>query len=373
MIINAKKVYTGEDILVNKKIIIENKSIMAIKDSNEKSDDIVIPGFIDIHNHGGYGIDYLESDLKQFELLQKKQALEGITSMIATIGLSTIEKMTKGILKVDEYIKNKNTTGTKILGIHLEGPYLSPKYMGVMDKNLVKNDIEILNYWISITKNIKIMTLAIEEDKEFKILKTLIKNNIIASAGHSNSNTQIMLKAKKIGLDQVTHLFNAMRPLHHRELGILGIGLCDDDFYAEMAGCDMLSIDPLVWKMVYRTKTSNKIILTTDALTLKGLGDGRYNYMGHKLNIIDGFCYTDYNGSCRLPGKPMTFIDSIKNVIKCTNASLEDIVKMSSVNPSKRLKLEKKGKLLPGFDADISIIDEKINIKKVIIEGKEYR
>ncbi|QZO76162.1 amidohydrolase family protein [Helcococcus kunzii] len=139
-----------------------------------------------------------------------------------------------------------------------------------------------------------------------------------------------------------------------------------------MAGCDELSIDPAVWKMAFKLKTSHKMILTTDALTLKGLPDGVYNYMGRELNIINGFAYTDYHGAERLPGKPMTFIGTVHNVMKNTGADLVDIVNMSCVNPAKRLKIDdRKGFLEIGFDADINILDKDNNLLETYIEGEK--
>ncbi len=372
--INVGKLYTGKRIEENKTLEIENGKIVGIRDFKGQSDLIAIPGFIDMHNHGGYGIDYLSSKDYDFEDLQVKQAGEGITSMLATIGVASYEDMEASIVRLGSYIENKNTKGARILGINVEGPFLSPKYLGVMDEDSLKAvDVDLMKDWIKKSgDNIKLVTIAPELDGAEALIKYLTSHGIISSAGHSDATSKDMNKAIANGLSQVTHMFNAMRPLHHRELGILGEALTNDFLYAEMAGCDELSIHPKIWKMAYKLKTAEKMILTTDALTLKGLPNGRYSYMGMELDFVDGFAYTNYHGADRLPGKPMTFIGNIKNVMKNTGARLEDIVTMSSVNPAKRLKIDhEKGYLELGYDADINIIDQNHKLISTYIEGEK--
>lgn len=372
--INVGRLYTGKRILENKSLEIENGKIISIKDFDGENDLIALPGFIDMHNHGGYGVDYLSSKDIDFEQLQVNQAREGITSMLATIGVAGYDVMEKSIENIASYIENKNTKGAKILGINVEGLFLSPEHLGVMDKDSLKKvDIDLMKSWVEKSnKTIKLVTIAPELEGADDLIRYLTKSGIIASAGHSNATSEDMDRAIGAGLDQVTHMFNAMRPLHHRELGILGEALTNDFLYSEMAGCDELSIHPKIWKMAYKLKTAEKMILTTDALTLKGLPNGRYTYMGMELDFVDGFAYTNYHGADRLPGKPMTFIGNIRNVMKNTGARLEDIVTMSSVNPAKRLKLDKnKGYLEVGYDADINIIDSNHQLISTYVGGLE--
>lgn len=370
--INVGKLITGKRVLYNKSILINSGKITGIEDCEEENELIAIPGFIDMHNHGGYGLDYMSEKIEDFEYLQKCQAKEGITSMLATIGTVKKNLIEKAIRNIENYISNNNKNGAKILGIHMEGPFLSPNRLGVMNKDLLLDiDLELMDYWINLSKNnIKMMTLAPELEGSKELIELLVKNKIIASAGHSDANSEEISNAIGYGLTQVTHMFNAMRPLHHRELGILGESLTNDYLYSAMAGCDEYSIDPAIWKMAFKIKTSNKMILTTDAMILKGLPNGKYKHMGKEIQMKDGFVYTNYHGESRLPGKPMTFIQSIKNVMKNTGADLVDIVRMSSVNPAIRLNIDDhKGYLECNYDADINILDKNYNLIETYVEG----
>lgn len=370
--INVGKLITGKRILENKTLCLDKGKIVKIEEFDGTSDLIAIPGFIDIHNHGGYGMDYVNTDLSSYEDLQKKQASEGITSMLATVATSSLTKLNDSLVKISSYIEKENQHGAKILGIHMEGPFLSPLHLGVMDKNsMISVDLDLTKKWIKDAKgHIKLMTLAPELDNSDKLLELLNEHRIISSAGHSNASSEDINEAIGHGLSQVTHMFNAMRPLHHRELGILGESLTNDYLYSEMAGCDECSIDPAIWKMAFKLKTPHKMILTTDAMILKGLPNGKYNLSGREIEMIDGVVFTDYHGATRLPGKPMTFIENVRNVMKNTGATLEDIVLMSSVNPAKRLKIDdNKGYLEINYDADINILDKDNNLLYTYVEG----
>ena len=372
-----KKLYTGEEILENQEVEIEDGKIKSVKTLDKvDNDDIMVPGFIDIHNHGGYGIDYLEHSKENYERLQVLQASEGITSMVATLGLSTKEATFEAIDKLRSYIENQNDKGTKILGIHLEGPFVSKEKGGAMDESLaIDPDLDLMEEFIKRSHdNISIVTLAPELNGAIDLIEYLNKSNIIPSAGHTDAKESHMVDAYNHGLRQVTHLFNAMRGFHHRDIGIVGEVLANDYIYAEMVGCDGLSINPKAWKLAFRMKGPEKMLIATDALILKGLPNGEYEWMGRKMRFEDGFAYTDYHGADRLPGKPMTFPGSIKNIMKFTGATMDDIVVMSAVNPAKRLGLDKrKGKIKVGYDADFNIINEDFDIIDTIIAGKSNR
>lgn len=381
--IRCKKVYTGYTIIEDGLIAIDGEKISMVDkfgkekinygDIKDYGNYIAIPGFIDIHNHGGYGIDFMNSSAMDIEKLTNIFPEEGITSVVATLGAMKDEDLSKSLLEIRYYIENKNTNGTGVLGINIEGPFLNRENAGLQPEGAIINpNMGLLKKWIEIGNgNIKIMTIAPELDGAIDIIKELSRNNIVASAGHSSATESDMNNAIIAGCNQVTHMFNGMMGFHHRELGILGVALCNENIYAEMAGFDTYSILPDVWKMAFKLKGANRMILTTDALVLKGLPDGKYTMMDRNVEIKDGRLYTSYDGGNMHPGVPMTFINSVKNVIKYTGANLEDVVIMSSINPASQLKiLDKKGTISPGKDADILILDEDYKIVETYCRGK---
>ncbi|MCR1898382.1 N-acetylglucosamine-6-phosphate deacetylase [Irregularibacter muris] len=331
-----------------------------------------IPGFIDTHNHGGYGIDFMEAYGGEISELMKIFPMEGITTVIPTIGAMKDEGILRFIQIINNYMEKKERGVCDVLGTNIEGPFLNPEKAGLQPEGaIILPDVELTEKWLKAScGNMKIMTIAPELPGAADVIRVLKKNNVVISAGHSNATMIEMNLAIELGCNQITHLFNGMRSLHHREPGILGVGLCNDNIYAEMAGFDTYSIHPEIWKMMYKLKGPNRVILTTDALILKGLPDGKYRVMDREVEIKNGRLYTNYDGGNMHPGVPMSLIDCFKNVIKYTGATITDAITMASVNPAKQTNLiHRKGTLTKGKDADFIVMDESYSIISTYCAG----
>lgn len=328
-------------------------------------EDYISPGFIDIHIHGSIGKDFLDCEYDDIETLSLFLAQNGVTSFLPTIVTAPLEDMKKAIEKIELYIQNQKI-GAKVLGIHIEGPFLNPKYKGAQREDcIIKPDLDILRYLLS--SNLKIMTLAPELEGAFELIKYLVKNNVIVSAGHTDATLDITKKAKELGLSNITHLFNGMRPLHHREPGIVGTALIEDELSVELIA-DGFHLADTILKLVYKTKPKDKIILVTDAMMAAGLNDGEYSLAGQKVLVKDGKATLE-SGS--LAGSTLRMNKAVKNFKEKVGVKLEDAVYIASYSPAKLLGVEnKKGSLEVGKDADIIIFDKDLNIKMTIVEGK---
>lgn len=334
---------------------------------------IVIPGFIDTHNHGGYGIDFLDANLSEFKYVCSRFAEEGITSLFPSIGAASPEKITNFIRRTVSYVDLSSKQRLRIpevLGFHLEGPFLNHRFQGLQcEKYLRLPDLELLKTWLQEGgKLFRLLTIAPELPGAMDIICEAVKAGVVCSAGHSNATYEQMKEAVTCGLKQVTHLFNGMRTLHHREPGILGFALTDDHIMAGMCGCDTSSILLPIWQLALTVKGAQRIMLSTDACILKGLPDGEYAiadekfiYSGGHLILADGSIH---------PGQPMTFIDSVLNILQNTNANLEELVMMSSFNAAKHFDLRRKGVLLPGYDADFLLLDTNYNLHATYCRGE---
>lgn len=365
-----KTIYTGQSMIDHGVLGVQSgkiESVNTVAEVGEQSIDqtykaqVALPGFIDIHNHGGYGIDFgVESAEKCYEVLTKFPK-EGVTSIVATIGAATETAIDEFIEKMNE-IKAKNFSDrTEIVGTHLEGPFLNPEKAGLIDPDkMIHPSTDLTQKWIENSADfLKIMTIAPELSGSLDVIKQLAAHQIIASCGHSNATKKEAEAGVEAGSTQFTHLFNGMRGIHHREPGLAGVGLMNDGVFAEMAGFDTHSIDPMIWKMIYRLKGPHHVILTTDANILKGLPDGYYEVGGEKVKYEDGYMYVEYQGAERHPGKPMTFIGTVKNTMKFTGATLADIVRMACVNPAQQIGIyANKGSLTPGKVADFVVLNE---------------
>lgn len=328
-------------------------------------EDYISPGFIDIHIHGSIGKDFLDCEYEDLENISLFLAQNGVTGYLPTIVTAPLESMKIATEKIEKYIQNQKV-GAKVLGVHLEGPFLNPKYKGAQREDcIIKPNLDNLKYLLS--PNLKIMTLAPEVEGAYEIIKYLRENNIIVSAGHTDATLEDVKKATELGLSHITHLFNGMRPLHHREPGIIGAALTEDELSVEVIA-DGFHLADSILKLVYKTKPKDKIILVTDAMMAAGLSDGEYSLAGQKVIVKDGKATLE-SGS--LAGSTLSMIKAVMNFKEKVGVKLEEAVYIASYSPAKLLGLEnKKGSLEVGKDADITIFDKDLNIKMTIVEGK---
>lgn len=372
VIINAV-IYTGEEIIesgfirFNNKIQTVGSMINYESLSDEKVIDAekqkVLPGFIDIHSHGGYGSDNMDADPRVIDEMTTKMLGEGITSYFAT----TMTQSNKNIENSLLAIKKAKELNPMIQGIHLEGPFISSAYKGAQPEQFMRPaDAETIEKWNNISGgNIRLVTYAPEIGNVNAFENYCQANNIVLSVGHSGAKYK---ELKGSAVSHVTHLFNGQSGLHHREIGVAGFGLVKDDINVEMI-VDGFHIVPEVVKLVYRVCGADSILLVTDAMRAKGVSEGKSELAGQEVFVKDKQARLK-NGN--LAGSVLTFDDAFRNIIEFTGCSIEEAVKMSSVNQAKEFALENKGLLKEGRDADILILDDSLTIKETFLAGKPY-
>lgn len=369
-IINAK-IYTGETIIedgyirFNEEIVavdaMDNFKQQADEEVVDASGKIVVPGFIDVHSHGGYGSDNMDADPEVINEMINRMLEEGITSYFPT----TMTQSDENIERALEGIRAAKETNPMIQGIHLEGPFVSPAYKGAQPEQFMRMaDKGTMARWNEISGgNIRLVTYAPEMGDVSDFEAYCKENNIVLSAGHSGATYEQLLASE---VSHVTHLFNGQLGLHHREIGVAGFGLLEEDVYTEMI-VDGFHITPSMVKLAYKTKGADHIILITDSMRAKGIPEGESELGGQKVFVKDKQARLE-NGA--LAGSVLTFIDAFKNMIEFTGCSIEEAVKMSSVNQAREFGLTKKGKLSAGMDADIVVLDDKLNVNQTILGGK---
>ena len=255
--------------LVKSSIQFENGKISSFEDGNDllSLDDklIVVPGFIDEHIHGANGSDVMYATDKDLSNIAKSITKDGVTSFMPTTMSMDISSIKKALNVIGNY---SNEEGANVIGAHVEGPFISKKYCGAQDpKNIIKSNIGILKDLIdSSNKKIKIITIAPEEIA-LEVMEYLKDNNILINAGHSDASAMQAVEAFKNGVTCLTHTYNAMRGIHHRDIGLLGEGLIHDEIYAELIA-DLHHVSSEAIKFLYRNKPSNKIILITDSMAI---------------------------------------------------------------------------------------------------------
>lgn len=337
------------------------------------NDYYVVPGFIDSHTHGAFGYDYSDLSFENFETILNRLPRFGTTAVVPTIGSTSIESLYRAISIVKNNIEKINSTGTKFLGFHLEGPFLNPNRKGSQAEQYLRNpDLDILREIVEFSEGlIRLVTIAPELENSFDLINYLVHKGIIVSVGHTEADYNTVINAFNAGAKRVTHLFNCMSSLHHRNPGPTGASLLQDDIYAEIV-LDGFHIDPAVANIVYKIKGPEKIVLVTDSTHLVGLPEGEYSRPGGRPVIYKDGAVRMHHGI--LAGSVLTPDIAFSNAIAFLGISPLDAVKMSSTNVARSLGIEDIGVLQAGNRADIVIMDKDFQVEYTIINGiVEYK
>ncbi|MCK9536573.1 MAG: N-acetylglucosamine-6-phosphate deacetylase [Bacilli bacterium] len=329
---------------------------------------IIVPGFIDKHIHGANQSDSMYPTFEHLLNISKSIAQEGVTAYLPTTMTQTIENIVIALENIKEYIAKNVEEGAEVLGAHLEGPFVSKKYKGSQqEKYILPCDIETMKYFQEKSGNsIRQVTFAYEENGQ-KFSEYLSRQGIVASIGHSDAKFDEVLESVKYGVTSVTHVYNAMRGLHHREAGTLGGSFLADEIYCELIA-DLVHVSPAAIKVLYKMKGKDKIVLITDALESKHLPDGVYQLGGQKVYVKGDEARLE---SGVLAGSNLSMNRAIKNFIDVTGVSLTDAIDMATINPAYVLNIDKrKGSIKVGKDADFVVIDRELNVYLTVRGGK---
>ncbi|PLT33673.1 N-acetylglucosamine-6-phosphate deacetylase [Bacillus sp. V5-8f] len=329
----------------------------------------VIPGFIDIHVHGVSGADTMDASVDALDTMASSLLKEGITSFLATTITQDSETIEKALLNAGIYISQRQSPGkAEIIGIHLEGPFINRKKAGAQPvEHITDPNIEIFQKWETLSGNsIKLVTLAPELPGGMEMIRYLKKKGIIASIGHSAASYGQVATAIKAGASHITHLYNGMTGLHHREPGVAGAALLIDEVKAEII-VDGLHVSPKMVKLAYRQKGKHGLVLITDAMRAKCLPESCYKFGGQDVTVKDGKALLN-DGT--LAGSLLPMDQAVRNMMAYTNCSLEEAILMASENPARQLNIfHRKGSIGIGKDADLVILDKNNQVYMTICKG----
>jgi len=327
----------------------------------------LLPGFIDLHVHGSNGYEVMDADPGSILGMASFLVRHGVTSFLPTTLTATHERILSVIKAVKQASHAPLGARAAILGVHLEGPYLNPERCGAQDPGQIRraDQQEFADYIRS--GMIRLISVAPEFPENLWLIDACKKRAITVSAGHTSANLDQMRHAISLGLGQVTHIYNAMSPLDHREVGTVGAALALDELYCEMI-CDNVHVHPAAQKIVVRSKGVDRVILVSDALCCAGLPEGEYTMDQQKIFNRDGAAYLQ-NGS--LAGSVISIDKALKNILENSGLSLEQGWRMSSYTAAKAIHMDAiKGSIAPGKDADLVLLDEKLGVRMTIMEGK---
>lgn len=368
-IINGKILI--EDKIVENKIILFDEKIIDICDEVDENAEIidaknlyVSPGLIDIHIHGSNNSDAMDKDKSAIENIGKSIAKTGVTSFLPTTMTMSKDDIYNSLNNIRFYM-NKNYGGAKVLGAHLEGPFISSKYKGAQsDKHILKPDFSLIKDYKDV---IKIISFAPETDENLHFTKEIKENSeIILSIAHTNATYSQAKNSIEKGISNITHLFNAMTPLNHREMGVVGATLTSD-VYCEII-CDNIHVNPNMYQFVLNNKGKDKIILITDSMRAGCMPNGKYDLGGQEVFVNDNVARL---ASGNLAGSVLTLNKAVYNFKKNTNLTINEAINLASINPAKSINIsDRKGSLEINKDADISLFDDEMNCYMTILQGE---
>ncbi|NFH90364.1 N-acetylglucosamine-6-phosphate deacetylase [Clostridium botulinum] len=377
LITNCKIIYL--DKIEKGSIIIQDGKIKKINPSNFTNNEInqiidakglyLSPGFIDAHIHGAGGCDTMDGTIDSINTIAKTIAKHGTTSFIPTTMTVSISDINKS-MRVIKLLKEKGSEGAHVLGAHLEGPFINPNAIGAQNPDyILPPSISTYKSMVKDCEDSVIsLTLAPELDGSKNLIKYLSDKGIICSLGHTKATYEETIDAIKCGATHSTHLYNAMPSFTHRNPGIVG-AIFDSDIKTEIIS-DGIHISYPALRIAYKQKGTDNVLLITDAMMACCMPDGKYELGGQDVIVKNGAARVK-SGS--LAGSILTLDKAIKNIYKNSDLPLNEIVKMASYNPAKHCKIaDHKGLIKEGYDADLILFDDNINIKKVFISGKEF-
>ncbi len=326
----------------------------------------ITPGFIDIHIHGSNGSDVMDASQKSLENISHFLAGNGTTSWLATTMTVGINEIRNSLKTVCQYMETDHS-GAQILGVHLEGPFLSPFAKGAHAEQHILPPT-IANYQ-AITEGfpnlVQLVTMAPEQEGALELISYLNERKVTPSLGHTKGNYQQCCRGISAGMNHACHFYNAMTPLNHREPGAVGAILDNDNVTIELIA-DLVHVHPAALRLAAKEKGRDRIALITDAMSAAGLEDGEYELGGIPVYVKNGEA-RQKDGT--LAGSTLTQDRALRNMIKIGIPS-EDVIAMLTETPARQIGVDNfKGKLAAGFDADINILDNEFNVVATYIKG----
>jgi N-acetylglucosamine-6-phosphate deacetylase len=383
-VVTARRLYTPVEEITNPLLVIEDGLIAEVSSQDSHAslakatvvdfgDAALVPGFLDIHIHGGAGLDVMRASPAELPRLGRFLVSHGVTGYFATTVAAPLDATCSALERLADTIEqttkvNGNPPEARPLGIHLEGPFLSHKRRGVHPPEyLVEPTVPIFEkLWQSARGHVRMITIAPEIPGALEVIAEAARRKICVSIGHSDAELPMARAAVQAGARHATHTFNAMRPLDHRSPGIIGEVLSDDTMTADII-VDGIHVSPEVVKLFLRAKGPERAVLITDAISATGMPDGRYQLGPIQVDVRDGKA----TAGDSLAGSVLTMDRAVRNVTRFSNWTLAQAVRAATLNPAQAVGLSAKfGRLAVGTEASFVVLNSAGDVLKTIVGGR---
>ncbi len=330
---------------------------------------IVLPGFIDQHIHGAGGSDGMDGTVEDIAIIAKTVAAEGTTSFLVTTMTQSEENITKAMEAVKSYREADSDEGARVVGIHLEGPFIAAAHKGAQPLEYVKApDIATFDKYNEASGNaIKIVSLAPEVEGAEAFIRHLTEKGIVSSIGHTGAKFADIEKAISAGASNVTHTYNAQTGLHHREIGTVGSAMLLDELNCELIA-DTIHVSVPAIRLLVKNKPLDKLTLITDAMRAKGIPDGVSELGGQTVYVKNGEARLE-DGT--LAGSVLKMNRAVQNMVEKVGVPFTQAVDYATINPAKVLKIDSEaGSIKVGKRADFTVINDKYDVLLTVRGGK---
>jgi N-acetylglucosamine-6-phosphate deacetylase len=390
IVFSANRLYTPQEVIENPLLFVEDGLISGVSTraqgeipgnatvinlADELGDVILAPGFVDIHMHGGAGVDVMRANPAELPRLSKFLTKHGVTGYFPTTVAAPLDQTCVALERLADVIEaahnlpasNGDGVQARPLGIHLEGPFLSHKRRGVHPPEfLAEPTLEIFDrLWQAARGHVRMLTIAPELPGALEVIAEASRRNVCVSIGHSDSTLDAARAGVRAGARHATHTFNAMRPLDHRDPGILGEVLVDGHLSADII-VDGIHVAPEVVQLFLRAKGIEQSVLITDATAAAGMPDGTYQLGPIQVEVKDGRCTMDG----KLAGSVLTMDRAVRNVTEFADWSLQDAVRAATMNPARAVGLGLHGQLVAGSEANIVVLSASGDVRRTIVRGR---
>ena len=381
----ARRLYTPLDEISKPLLAVEDGRITAISSRTSTpvagddrlvdfGDAVIVPGYFDIHIHGGAGVDSMRADPSDLPRLGRFLAEHGVTEYFPTTVAAPLDTICTALDRLADAIENAQQPAinpdiaqARPVGIHLEGPFLSHKRRGVHPPEfLAQPTVALFDRLCQAARgHVRMLTIAPEMPGAMDVIAEAARRKVCVSIGHSDADLSTAQKAVSAGARHATHTFNAMRPLDHRDPGIIAEVLTDDSITADIIA-DGIHVAPPVVKLFLQAKGVDRAVLITDAISATGMPDGQYQLGPIQVEVKDGKCTS--NGS--LAGSVLTMDRAVRNVTKFSNWSLHHAVRAASLNPAVAVGLSSDfGTLSVGGAASFTVLKPSGEVVRTVVAG----
>jgi N-acetylglucosamine-6-phosphate deacetylase len=338
------------------------------------ADGILSPGFIDLHIHGGAGHDVMEAGAGALPPVERLLVSHGVSSYFPTTVTAPLDATLSALTRLADAIEaaerspqpQNGELRARPLGIHLEGPFISHKRRGVHppENLLAPSPAAFDRFWQAARGHIRVLTIAPELPGALEVIKLASSRGVCVSLGHSNADLDAARAGFAAGARHATHTFNAMRPLDHRDPGILGEVLTDSRLSAEIIA-DGIHVDPVIVQLFLKAKGPEAAVLITDATAATGMPDGRYRLGSLEVEVKDGRCMVGNS----LAGSVLTMDRAVRNVMQFAQWDLQQAVRLATLNPARVAGVKNGGTLQAGAPADLVVLSASGEVRNTIIRG----